>query len=54
MTQVPTLSHLRTYISMKIMKTSQRQYSKTPLYPEHLQVQNKFSIENDNDTKKLP
>ena len=30
------------------------QYSKTPLYPNHPQVQNKFSIEDDNDTKKLP
>ena len=30
------------------------QYSKTHLYPDHLQVQDKFGIEDDNDTKKSP
>ena len=55
MAQVLTKSDLRTYFSMEIMKISQRHpnISKTPLYPDHLQVQNKFSIEDGNDTKKL-
>ena len=30
------------------------QYSKTPLYSDHPQVQNKFGIEDDNETEKFP
>ena len=30
------------------------QYSKTPLYSDHPQVQNKFGIEDDNETEKSP
>ena len=52
MMQVPNGSHLRTYFSIKIITTPQ--YSKTPLCPDHPQVQDKFGIEDDNDTKKSP
>ena len=54
MTQVFTGSHLKTYFSMAIIKTSQTpQYSKT-LHPDNPQVQNRFSTEDDNDSEKLP
>ena len=53
MIQVPTESHLRTYFSIEIMTTSHI-YSKTPLCPGHPQVQNKFVIEDDNETEKSP
>ena len=52
MMQVPNGSHLRTYFSIKIITTPQ--YSKTPLCPDHPQVQDKFGIEDDNDTEKSP
>ena len=51
MTQVPTVSYLQTYLSMDIIKTPQ--YLETFLYPNHQQGQNKFTIEDDKDTKKV-
>ena len=39
---------------IEIRKTSTNQFSKILLYPDHLQVQNKFSIKDNNETEKLP
>ena len=52
MTQVPTRSHLQTYVSMEIIKGLQRhlQYSKKSLYSAHPQDQIKFSFEDDKVT----
>ena len=46
---------MRTYFSMEIIKPSKgTQIFENPLYRDHPQVQNKFSIKDDNDTEKLP
>ena len=48
---VPSFENILQYRNNKNIPKTPR-YSKTPLHPDYTQAQNKFGIEDDNDTKK--